>query len=427
MNNTLRQHWRRNFVLIYIGQTVSLFTSSIAQYALLWYITDRTGSAASLSLATLLGFLPTALFSPFIGSFVDRYDRKKIMIIADGSIALLGIGLALIAILGDGELPMGPIMIALFFRAVGSAFHQPCLQAVTPQIVPDDMLAKCNGYTSAFQSFSMVFSPAVAAFLFAVVPIGPLILLDAVGAAVGIITIFIAYIPAHTEVLTEKLHVLRDAADGLRVLRKNRGLFLLVILSALVGLAIVPVSGLYPLMSMEYFGGTAVHAGIVESLFSVGMLLGSLILGVWGGTKNKMWTLLPSVWGSGLAMAGMGLLPPSGFVPFVVLSFIFGFLWPYFNTMYMTIIQEQIPEAYLGRVIGLSLSIMTLAAPVGLALSGAFAEQLGIDNWFTVCGILTIIAGVAGHLIPSVRNLDKDIERKIANRQLLTTDETKED
>lgn len=407
-------HWKRNFIIIWIGQTVSLFTSAIAQYALLWYLTAETGSAAVLSLATLLGFLPTALLSPFIGSFVDRYSRKAIMLIADGSIAAISITLAIIG--WSGTLPLVPIMIALLLRALGTAFHQPCLQAVTPLIVPPKMLTKCNGYTNAFMSISLIFSPAIAAVLFAALPIAPLILLDALGAVIGMATIAIAHIPRLKEQAIERVHVVKDALEGLSILRKNKGLFYLVLISGIVGLAVVPVSGLYPLMSMDYFGGTATHAGIVESVFAVGMLLGSVVLGIWGGTKNKMLTLIAAVLGIGAVMAACGLLPPSGFVPFVILSFFYGFLAPYFETIHITLIQEQIAPEYLGRVIGLSLSIMTLAAPVGLALSGFFAEAVGIENWFILGGVLTLIAGSLCLLIPSVRYLDKSPKQTETNQ-----------
>ena len=86
--------WKRNFAVIWSGQAASIFTSAVIQMALIWYLTDKTGSAAILSLATLVGFLPQAILGPFIGVLIDRYDRKWIMIVADLVIAAFTLLLA---------------------------------------------------------------------------------------------------------------------------------------------------------------------------------------------------------------------------------------------------------------------------------------------------------------------------------------------
>ena len=165
----ITKNWQIEFYAIWIGQVISLITSSIVQYAFVWELTVRTESAAVLSLASLVGFLPMALFSPFIGGIVDNFDRKKIMIISDFSVAMIAAVLVLIGM--NKTIPISIIMLALFLRAVGSAFHQPCLQAVTPLLVPAEHLTKCNGYTYSFQSLSLILSPAIAAALFPVLPL----------------------------------------------------------------------------------------------------------------------------------------------------------------------------------------------------------------------------------------------------------------
>ena len=139
---------------MWTGQAISIFTSSVIQMAIVWYLTDVTGSAAILTLATLLGFLPQAVLGPFIGVLIDRYNRKKIMVVSDLFIA----GSLMILVIAGffGELPIWLIMIVLFARAIGSTFHSPSLQAVTPLIVPKDSLTKCAGYSHTFQSVSML-------------------------------------------------------------------------------------------------------------------------------------------------------------------------------------------------------------------------------------------------------------------------------
>ena len=132
--------WKTQFYIIWTGQAISLITSAVLQMAIILYLTETTGSALILSLASLVGFLPYAVLGPFIGVLVDRYNRKHIMIISDLAIAFAAAILALVAF--SKVLPVWLVMIILFVRSVGTAFHTPSLSAITPLLVPQDMLTK---------------------------------------------------------------------------------------------------------------------------------------------------------------------------------------------------------------------------------------------------------------------------------------------
>ncbi len=400
----LNKTWKRQFFTIWTGQAISLFTSSIVQYALIWHLTAKTESAMVLSIATLVGFLPTALFSPFIGSIADRYDRKKIMIFSDVGVALAALLLMVLGLMGD--MSIGAIYFALFVRALGSAFQQPCVLAITPMIVPDTQLDKCGGYTQTFQSISLILSPAVASVLFAALPLPILMLLDVVGAVAGVSTLLLVKIPKLTAAAA-KSNLVKEAAEGLRALRKKKGLYYLTLISALFSMAYIPVGSLYPLMTLQHFGGTPYHMGLVETLFSVGMLAGGLVLGIFGGTKDKMVSIILSVFSFGVMMVIMGLLPPTAFVLFAVLTLLTGVTAPFFSTLFMALLQQQIEGEFLGRVIGVTSSVMSLAAPVGLALSGIFAEKMGIMNWFMLSGVFTVFCAVLCVVIKPVRTADR--------------------
>ena len=175
--------WKQKFFTIYAGQAVSLITSAILQMAIIFYITEKTGSAMVLSIASLIGFLPYAVLGPTIGVLVDRYNRKAIMIIADLIIAIVGAVLAFIALYI--EIPIWMIMVVLFIRSVGTAFHSPALSAVTPLIVPESQLTKCAGYSQSLQSISYIISPAAAAFLYSIWELNMIIGIDIFGAIVA--------------------------------------------------------------------------------------------------------------------------------------------------------------------------------------------------------------------------------------------------
>ncbi len=400
-------NWKIPFFLIWSGQAISLLTSAIIQYAIIWYLTDVTKSAMVLSVATLLGFLPQGLLGPFIGAFIDRHNRKHIMIVSDSCIAIASL---IIVIVGwFGKIPLWLVMGVLFIRSVGSAFHSPSLSAVTPLIVPTDELTRCAGYSQTLQSVSLLLSPPIAAVLYAAWNISDIIILDVLGAAVGVITLAVVYIPilATAQDSAKSTNIWHDTKEGLAVLRSHKGLMPLTLVTGLYFLGFMPINALFPLVSMDYFRGTPVSASIVEVAFSAGMLIGSIILGFWGGFKNKIHTIILSIIMMGASLVLSGFLPASGFIPFVLLSGVMGLAAPFYSGIAIALFQQRVEPEYLGRVMSISTSIMVLATPIGLAFAGLFSETLGVMKCFLICGIIILISGALCWLLPSIRDCDK--------------------
>ena len=399
--------WKKNFAIIWSGQAVSLFTSAVIQMAIIWYLTDRTKSASILTLATLVGFLPQAILGPFIGVLIDRYDRRKIMIYSDLSIALITL---LLALSGFGrELSIILIMIVLCLRSIATAFHAPSLQAVTPMIVPKESLVSCAGYSQGVESFSLLLSPAVAALLYSLFDISLILLLDIAGAIFAMLTIILAKIPKVERDLSEKMpHILTEAKEGLHALDRQKGMTALVVLNAVYAIIYFPIGSLYPLLCMSYFGGTFKESSIVEIVFSAGTLLGALILGKWGSKINQITVILISIVVMGAGLILTGSLRPDQLNVFIVLAGIMGITIPFYHGVLMSIFQIKIDESYLGRVLSLSASLGMVAMPIGLVLAGTFADVMGVEKWFFISGILTLFVAVAFCSMPTIRNCCKE-------------------
>lgn len=399
-------NWKLKFFIIWAGQAVSLITSAVLQMAIIWYLTDITGSAMILSLATLSGFLPQAIFGTLIGVWVDRWNRKIVMIGADAIIAVSGIVMTLVA--SKMVLPVWIVMVILFIRSVGTAFHSPALNAVTPLLVPEDQLTRCAGYSQSVQSISYILSPVIAAFLYANWDLNEAIFLDVIGAAIACITVILIAIPAQNiNENQEKNSVLLDVKEGYYIIKEHKGLFTLIWIGAIFAFIYMPVNALFPLMSMEYFGGTTTHASMVEIVFAVGMLLGGILLGVWGGFKNRGISIITSLLLMGISLTIAGLLPTSGFLVFIICSGFMGLSSPFYNGVQTALIQEKIQPEYLGRVFGLFGSIMSLAMPLGLIVSGIFADIIGVNRWFMISGFAIMGLALLSAILPVIRKLDK--------------------
>lgn len=397
--------WQQDFFTIWTGQAISLITSAILQMTIIFYLTEKTGSAMVLSFASLVGFLPYAVFGPMIGVLVDRYDRKKIMIAADLSIASAGALLAMIALYM--ELPVWIVMVVLFIRSIGTAFHSPALSAVTPLLVPEEHLTKCAGYSQSLQSISYILSPAAAAFLYSVWEFNAIIAIDVLGAVIACITVALVRIPKLcAEQQRLKRNFRQEMKEGLVVLKENKGLFALLLIGTLYMFVYMPINALYPLISVEYFAGTPMHVSITEIAYASGMLAGGLLLGLFGGLKKRIALIMASIFMMGVSLTIAGLLPPNGFVIFVVCCAIMGLSVPFYSGVQTALFQEKIKPEYLGRVFSLTGSIMSLAMPIGLILSGFFADRIGVNHWFLISGILIIGIAIICPLVSSVRELD---------------------
>ncbi len=402
----MNKNWKTQFITIWLGQAISILTSSILQMALIWHLSLLTASAAILSLASIAGFLPTAVLGLFAGTLVDRWNRKLTMIGADLFIALVSLTLAIYAIFA--ELPVWLVIFVLFVRSIGTAFHTPSLSAVTPLLVPEEQLTKCAGYTQSLQSIGYMAGTALAALLYPVWSISGMILLDVLGAILASVTTAIISIPAPTAQVTRTkgFHILSEMKEGYLAVKAHRGIFVLLWIGAAFMFLYSPINALFPLMSLNYFGGTTTAASIAEIAFSIGMLLGGIVLGLWGGLKNRAFTIAGSIAIMGAAIGLSGLLPQYGFWAFALLCVMMGLSVPFYSAPQVALMQEKLEPQYLGRAFGLYGSVMSFAMPFGLILSGLFADQVGVNHWFVICGAASVLLSLLTISIRSVRQIE---------------------
>ncbi|MDB1748303.1 MFS transporter [Enterococcus avium] len=417
IDSSLPDKWRRNLYFFLAGQFLSGITSMIVQYSIIWYLTKITGSATVLSFATLLGMIPMVVLSPFVGPVVDRRNKKFLLIITDIVVALFALILSITGTISP-EFPLWLVFASLFVRAVAQTFQMPIIQSILPTMVPEEELTKVNGQLGMVQSANYIIAPALGAFLFSIVPMNWLILFDVLGAILGVGLLLFVTIP-HVVSEWESIHILADSKFGLKKLLENKGLWYITLIGSVFMLIFMPAASLYPLMTMEYFKGTVGQAGLIEVIYATGMLAGGAVIGLFGKWKNRMLPILFSYLVIGVTIGLSGLLPGTqkGFMVFVVLNAIAGFATPYFNTLLMAMIQQSYEPKYLGRVLGVINSLMSITGPVGLIFAGPIADNIGVEKMFMIAGIGTLVCGLINVLIPQARNYDVELQKKIVERK----------
>lgn len=415
MNTSVPPNWRKNFYLFLIGQLLTGVTSMIVQYAIIWYLTLETGEESVLAIATLVGMLPMALLSPFVGPFIDRINKKFLLISYDAVVAVIALGLFIYGINND-VYPLWMVFVTIGIRAVAQTAQMPTVQSIMPTMVPEDEITRVNGQFGIIQSLIFIVSPGIGAFMVATMPIHWVILLDVIGFILGAGMLLLVRIP---EVASqgEKISVMKDALEGFNILRENKPMWKMTLIGALFMLLFMPAMSLYPLVTTKYFGGTIVHAGWVEVLFAAAMLIGSFAVGIFGKTKDRMPWIIAAYLIVGLSIGGSGFLPGNmnGFWVFLVLNVFAGIVLQIYTTMNMAITQQSFEAQYLGRVMGIVSALMSIAGPVGLIFAAPVAESIGVQNMLVIAGFGGILAAALLYCTPSVRNYDKHLQRKLEN------------
>ncbi|MDL2252764.1 MFS transporter [Ruminococcaceae bacterium OttesenSCG-928-I18] len=390
-------NWKRQFSIIYAGQAFSLLGSAAVQFAVIWWLTIQTESAITLTVASIVSFLPNMLIGPFAGVWIDRYNRRTVMIAADGLVALSSVLLGAAFLLLETP-PVWFIYIILFIRGLGNTFHGPAMQAAIPMLVPPEMLTKVGGWGNLVNSISTMLGPVLGAALMGFLPIASIMLVDILGAAFAIVCLLFVAIPDIPQT-AEKPDFRSDFKQGFATMRKNKPLMAALLPLILATVVYMPLGALFPLLVRTHFMGEAWHNSVVELVFSAGLLVSSLVMGVWGGMRRRFLMVSLAIGLLGLTAAISGALPQSGFWIFVICCFFMGSSGTFFNVPLMAYIQQSTPPEMMGKVFSLLMTAMTLAMPIGLLVAGPVCEMVGVDTWFFGSGIVMIVAGILCRLL----------------------------
>lgn len=410
--NPLPSSWIATIAIIWCGQAISIFATVAASFAAIWYITESTSSAVLLSLASMAALLPVALLSPFGGVAADRYNRKHLVILADGSAGFFSLVLALVVMSGHLSVPLMLLLLAV--RTGGQAFHGPAMTALMPHLVPKRHLMRINSMDQSITSLSTIVGPALGILLYTYVGLHGVMLLDAVCAAIACLCLATVKVKANTSPSNDHGSVFAELKEGATFIYKDKGLRSLMLLIMFTMLLFMPVASLDPLMVYEHFKGDGFQASLVEAVFGIGLLLGSAVILVWGGGSKHIPLIIISGIVLGLALAACGFLQSDQFLLFAVLVGVTAAAIGFYNAPIMPILQNKAPDEKFGRVMGIFLAGSSLAAPIGLSFSGFIAEAIGITTWYSVCGLLVAICCAIAWFNKNIRALD-------------TTDETKEE
>lgn len=405
MENKDLGNWKKKFVFIWTGQTFSILTSSIAQFALVLWIGLETGSAKVLAYATIAGLLPQIVLGPFAGVFVDRWNKKITMIVADSFVAVCSAIIALLFHLNMLEL--WSIYLLLALRSIGGAFHAPALKSLVPTLAPKDQMVRVAGVNEVIQSIALISGPALGAFVLLSYGMSVVMMLDVVGASIACVALLFVDVRKSSTQEESAGSVVKDMLAGGRIILKNKSMSWLLFTEIIARFFIFPVIAVTPLVTLHYYQGTAYQVSLVEIIFGIGLLLGGGLLAAINQRYRKISLAIIGYVMLGVVLIVCGMLPASYFTLFAVLTILQGVAVPLYEGSITALIQTQFDIKYLGRIFGIIGSVCQIPAIIGLVFTAELADKLGVQNVYVAGGMALCFCALLVICIPSVRNLER--------------------
>ena len=358
-------------------------------------------------MASLAAFLPGVVLGPFLGALIDRWSRRWIMAVADGAVALLTALLALLYWLGVIE--VWHVYVLLFLRALGETFHEPAMTASTSLMVPEEQLTRVAGMNQARQSLTFMAGPVMGALLVETLSIPGVLAIDVLTALPAIGPLLFLAVPQPVPEARDDGRpggwraLMRETGQGFRYLWGWRGIFVMLVTTSLIVFFQRPAVSFMPLLVTQHFNGGAREMGWLSAAFNVGSVGGGLLMSTWGGFRRKVVNMVVALTAYGLLSLARGLTPANAFWFLVGASLLGGLTSPMFFASLRAMLQSTVPPEMQGRVFATQNSLVMAMGPLGLALLGPLADEVGVQPLFVLSGAACLLVALVWALTPSVR------------------------
>jgi MFS family permease len=419
------------FILTWLGQVVSLVGSGLTSFALGVWVFERTGSATLFALIGLFAVLPRVVFSPIAGALVDRWDRRKVMILADAGAGISTLFVALLLL--SNRLELWHIYLAAGASSFFGTFQWPAYTATVTQLVPKSQLGRANGMIQFGRAAAEILAPLLAGVLVLSIQLEGVIMIDVATFIFAMLTLLIVRFPrlevapAQDQLATFKA----DLTFGWKYILARKGLLFLLFFLAVVNFIWGTIGALVVPMILSF--STADKLGAIITIAGTGMFAGSLLMTAWGGPKRRIHGVLLFELLSGFGFMLMGLRPDfwlialGAFGAHLTIAVVFGSnqaLW-----------QTKVEPENQGRVFAAQQMIASIATPLAYLLAGPLAERIfepwmssgsafslqlgaliggtgpgrGIGLMFVLMGLAKIGVSVLGYLNPRVRLIEDEL------------------
>ncbi|NSS93217.1 MFS transporter [Enterococcus faecalis] len=384
------KNWKKNMAYLLTSQSISMIGTMLVQYAIIWHITISTNSGMVIGLMSCVGLLPMVLVMPYGGVLADCFNRKKIVIISDGCVAIISLLLAIV-LFGNSDMRNNiPLLLGvLLLRSIGQGFQSPAVSSIVPQITPEKYLVRINGIDQTIQAAMMLVSPSLSAILLAGISLEWILSIDFITAVIGIfVMLFKVKIPLLAPEKENSIKVLEEIKIGIKYIRAHKILVTLISIGFIGSFLSTAASNLSPLQVTRKFHDGIWQLSVIETGFALGMLAGGLIISTFGDAKNKIKMI---VLGYTLLIIPFMLLGvTSNFWIYLTTMVVIGSVVPISRTAMISFLQSETDNDYMGRVMSVVTMIISIASPTTMLILGPLSDIISIDWIMVFSGIMLI-------------------------------------
>lgn len=376
-------------LLFLISQNLSLFGSSVVGFAIIWHITLETSSGTWLMLGTLTTMIPQVLVSLWGGVWADRYNRKHLIMLSDTFVALATLVLALFYIAGFREIWL--LLAISAVRALGSGVQSPAVNAIYPQLVPPEGLTRVQAVNQSLSSALMLLAPAAGGLLLGWLDISWAFFVDVITASLAVGILAFIKIEKNPGIKVNNT-VFKDLKEGFSYTFSHPLLKRIVLCYGFSFFLMTPAIILTPLQVGRSFGGDVWRLTVNEMVWTIGSLVGGILISLHGDFKDKVRMIALSLGAFGILFALLGLAP--NFVLYLCIMGTAGLFLPLLITSETVFVQEQTREDMLGRVFSILQIVSVSAMPIGIMLFGPLADAVSVESILILTGILLVLVAV---------------------------------
>ena len=399
--------WAGGFFTIWTGQTLSSLGTQVAQFALVWWLTEKTGSATILATSVLVAYLPEVFLAPIIGALNDRWNRRIVMLVSDTLVAIAMAGLA--GLFWMEIIEIWHIYAVNFLASIGRAFQGLAMITSTPLMVPEKHLARIQGTNQTLHGVLSMGGPPLGALALAVFEIHLILAIDVLTAMLAIGPLIFIMIPQPKRIeekRSQEVGIWADMQGGFRYLWRWIGLRNLILIAAVLNIFGNTKMTISPLLITDHFNGGATELGWFNSAWGVGIVLGGLLVGAWGGFRRRIMTTIFGWIVYGIGTILVGIAPHTRFALAITGIALSGVGSSLINAPLRALLQANVDPHIQGRVFGALHSSVQFTTMLGLIVIGPVTDIFGPQPWFLAAGVLTLILGTSARMIPSIVSIE---------------------
>jgi len=420
------------FVIVWIGQLVSLLGTSMTAFSLTIWAYEKTGSATTLALVGFFHVAPMLVFSPFAGAIVDRSNRKLMMVVSD-----LGSGLATILIFtlyASDRLEIWHLYIAAAIMGIFQSFQWPAYSAAISTMIPKEQYGRASGLMSLADTSSGIFAPILAGALLGIIGLNGILIIDIVTFGIAIGALMIVSIPQPKLTLEGQKargNLFREAAYGLGYILERPSLLGLQIVFLLGNFFFNIPFAVMAAMILASTSSNEIILATVNSAGAIGGVIGGLLMSAWGGPKRRVYGVLGGWFLSstlGMVIMGVGNSLPV----WAASNFMMAFFTPIINGSNQAIWQAKVAPDIQGRVFSIRRLIAWFVSPLAMLIAGPLSDKIlepamqaggslaerfgwlvgtgpgaGMSLLFIFGGLGAACVVIGGYLVPVIRNAEE--------------------